>query len=413
MNNVLFVKKENRLLKYIIYLSFFASTFGSEAIGFPFLGIKMSPVRMLLILVIVMSLLKKRIKICSGLRNPTSMMLYWTLYAGVSLLWSRDISEGIKVTIIIAGITVFFICMTNFLNSNEDIVNCTKAFSLGIALQCLIGWQEIFTGVYKYARQEYAYVGIYTKYRLPVAMWSNVNNYATVLVFGCIASNIAFMCSKRKLYKAVYLFILINCVLLVLESQSRANIIALCIFAAVLLLISKKSKYFILPFALIVLMYIPNLTEYVTSSFRINISSSFSDSMRMMFITDGIGFLIDTIGFGVGPGQIASWSIAKRGALGGQMHNWWMEVLVSFGIITFIWYCYIYVRTIKANIEVNKFSCDKKANVISSSFIAFMLCFIIAGISSSSLIINEPMWILFCLVFTFVYINDKEKVCNE
>jgi len=67
----------------------------------------------------------------------------------------------------------------------------------------------------------------------------------------------------------------------------------------------------------------------------------------MNLIRNGLVFLSSTFGFGVGAGNIEYWMehnpVYNTSSIT-NMHNWWIEILVAYGVIIFILYIVFFAK---------------------------------------------------------------------
>jgi teichuronic acid biosynthesis protein TuaE len=130
---------------------------------------------------------------------------------------------------------------------------------------------------------------------------------------------------------------------------------------------------------------------------------------RRELVDNGIDALIASNGLGVGAGG----SVAIQEKLGGvagrftSMHNFWIEVLVEGGVVFFglilLWYGSIIFNLFK----ITKSNRNKKLSYYASSLLLSMIGFIPAAIAASSTIYFFPMWIMFGLSISVIYLYRK------
>ena len=124
-------------------------------------------------------------------------------------------------------------------------------------------------------------------------------------------------------------------------------------------------------------------------------------------------FLKETIGFGVGAGNIEFWMDNYKAYYTGtirNMHNWWMEVLVGYGVFIFMGYIWTYLKMFKVFYKAYIKSDDKFIRTTSLGLISLMSAFVVSFISSSSNMGTSWMWMLWGVVIAFVgYVENKRK----
>ena len=136
---------------------------------------------------------------------------------------------------------------------------------------------------------------------------------------------------------------------------------------------------------------------------------------RRELVDNGIDALIASNGLGVGAGG----SVAIQEKLGGvagrftSMHNFWIELLVEGGVVFFgiilLWYGSIIFNLFK----ITKSNRNKKLSYYASSLLLSMIGFIPAAIAASSTIYFFPMWIMFGLSISVIYLYRKNLRNHE
>jgi teichuronic acid biosynthesis protein TuaE len=141
--------------------------------------------------------------------------------------------------------------------------------------------------------------------------------------------------------------------------------------------------------------------------------SETSDKIRLNLIKNGLVFLKDTFFLGTGTGNLEYWmsnySVYYVGTVK-NMHNYWFEILSTFGILVFISYIYFYSRLFIENIKTLKITRKNTSMYkIAIVFISLQLSFILASISSSSNISSEWLWLYWGIIISFVNIIKSKN----
>lgn len=128
-------------------------------------------------------------------------------------------------------------------------------------------------------------------------------------------------------------------------------------------------------------------------------ASGKSAKVRKQLIINGLRFLNNSYYFGVGPGNIEP-MMKKYGEKVDKvnMHNWWAEVLVNFGIIIAALYMVVYFWLLWMLYKILHLKRSPHTSCLLrwgafSSFVS-LIGFFVGGIASSSAIHFTPMWIL-------------------
>ncbi|GAB1431747.1 hypothetical protein MASR2M29_03720 [Spirochaetota bacterium] len=291
----------------------------------------------------------------------------------------------------------------------------------------LIGLSEIQTGVYWFA--DMAEIDKYSEFsynsiaRTPVSMFTNTNNFATVITLGIFITYIVIVNTNSQILKSIGVLSVIISIYLLVRTNSRANMLGLVIGLLVFIYMkyyckrmNKKSLLILLFLPLIFFNpYVLNkIVTFVFSKLVFNFSGTESDGIRVGLIRNGLLFLKKTNAFGVGAGNIEYWMENYKVFYTDKitnMHNWWMEILVGYGIIIFISYIWTYLKMYKLFYKSYIGSEDKFIKSTTLALISLMSAFIICSISSSSNVGSSWMWALWGTIIAFVkYVEKNSRI---
>jgi teichuronic acid biosynthesis protein TuaE len=118
---------------------------------------------------------------------------------------------------------------------------------------------------------------------------------------------------------------------------------------------------------------------------------------------------------GVGVGN-AEQHMAKYGEdLGGivNLHNWWLEVLVNYGLIIFLAYLHFYLSLVKDLLKVIRNSGILRLKMMAEVLTVSLASFSIACIGPSSLLPQRYMWFLFALVLAVLNYAKEDISLRE
>ncbi len=351
-------------------------------------------------------------------------LLIWVLYSLISLVWVSDSGGWSRVLLfLISGVITTWL-QGLYLNTKSDFIRTLKIVESLNGFFALFALYELFTGNYLFLTEDnlafygensslYSTLGL----RIPISIFGNPNHYAVFLLFATVFSFILSKCRQTsfgRLYSTG--FFLLSCFLLIC-TQSRASFIALLIaFLVIFFLISKRENIvrFVTYLFVLILISVPvvvinyNVIEplLVTDLNTIN-----SDLIRQNLLRNGLEFLYDSYFFGVGLGNIeyymtffGKYYTAKIT----NIHNWWMEILVSSGVLIFGMYILQYFKTMRTLYFISKRTSDNATLYISSSFFGLLSGLIVGAVGPSSLFISE--WFLPVFGIVILYINLYKKV---
>ncbi|MDD3106305.1 MAG: O-antigen ligase family protein [Bacilli bacterium] len=407
------------IVRNLLYILIFTSFFGAQFFTIDFMQFKLSLFRidLILILLILFSSFKhykilvfKKSKFVSDF--SISVFIFILIYSIFSLLWVKDISLWTRAFYFItSGIVSMVLIYFLFNNINQILISLVLVFII-LVIHNIIGWYEVITSNYLFIDN---YNQIYyssIQSRIPISFAGNPNDYALFLNFGIGTAIILFKAKKSALFKFLIILVLISSIILLFLTLSRANILGFLFGLFVLLIVNikngriiTKTTLVILSFAIIFYLFTSELIQnYLSSILHFDFIQGSSELNRLGLIKNGLYFLKETFGFGTGLGNIEYWmshsSIYETGgAL--NIHNWWMEILVQFGIGIFLLYIAFYINLLLTFLKSLRRKSVLLETHISSGFVFILSAFLIASISSSSNLYIEWLWIYWGIMVAF------------
>lgn len=345
-----------------------------------------------------------KIKINRDYGSYLAFWLLWALYALATAFWAKDIGRWLVATFyIFFGFFFFFLFSIQKLDLRVLVILLT-VFVVSAFIQSLLGWYEIITGNYLFLDDAERRI-LYALVHAPVVFSYNINDFGTLMLVAFFACLMSIAYWKNTRLKIILYIVAINLVIMVFMSTSRANILAL--FCGLLFcFLIRSHKRLGLVVTIIGTMILGSILILNALS-----QSSGSDSIRINLIFDGLDFLADTAGFGIGAGQ-AEWWLRHRSthAIDGiyNLHNWWVEVLTCYGIVIFIGYLYLYIKTFFTYFCLHK---EHRVFDFFSLGCGLLVAFVLSCMSSSSLVTCEWMWMILPLV-TAIGISAKSSNRN-
>lgn len=417
-------------MKNIVYTTILASLIGTSVISVKVGDYRLSPFRFLII-ILVGALLKelvtrkKPVTIGTIQEQPAILfLLIWLIYAIISGLWVRDYAAWLRAVNFIGLGFVAAVIMTRYLTTRYDILVAFRLMSGMILVHNLMGWFEVMTGHYFFLAQ--TNLLIYARKRHPVSSFGNTNDFAIFLLFSIFILSICLInSSKFILSKVFYVILLVSTLGLLYFTDSRASILGLLSGVLVLvyyLLKNRKHRWLyaggfvgIIISLLIVLKQRPNnfrgLTKFV--NFR---PSEGVENIRITLLRNGFDFLKKTYGLGTGTGNVEYWMahhapFNTSGIL--NMHNWWMEILASYGIIIFILYLKCYYQVFKRTAAIYDQSTSRLDGSVCLGIVCMLGSFVLGSMGSSSLFSNEWLWIIGGIIISNQMISSTQVVDPE
>ena len=414
-----------KLVLLIIASSLVAADFISISLGFMELSLFRISLMLLAILTIFNYLKSNKKFALNNLSIQSKIIrfyLLWLFYAILSLGWAKDYDSWLRA---VFYITVGFLCIWTFsvyLKEKKDFSKVFLVFFIMLAIHNLIGLNEVLTGVYRFADMSridrHGQFGYNAAARTPVSMFGNTNDFATVITLGIFITYIVLVNTDSKILKSISIFNLISSIYLLVRTGSRANMLGLAIGILVFIYLSYYRKITVktillmlgVPLLILNPFVLDKILAFASVNLNFNFAGTGSDGIRLGLIKNGLLFLKETIGFGVGAGNIEFWmdnyKVYYTGTIR-NMHNWWMEVLVGYGIFIFMGYIWTYLKMFKAFYMAYIKSDDKFIRTTSLGLISLMSAFVVSAISSSSNVGSSWMWMLWGVVIAFVGYVEK------
>lgn len=336
-------------------------------------------------------------------------MLIWILYAIFSLLWVGDYNGWLFHVTHLVDALIICVSFSKYIVDKDDLLKTFKLISIMMIIHNLLGWFEVLFGNYIFLSSNY--LEWYTLEHFPTTTFSNTNDFATFMFFSVWVSYICLINAKPLIIKGLYFLLLISSTLLILATNSRANILGLIVSIIVFTYLSfkhKKSRYILLILLSILFLIIlvnPEIMYFANNILTFNFSpQANSENARINLVKNGLVFLKATFGFGVGAGNVEYW-IEHRAQYNTyrilNMHNWWVEILTCYGILIFIMYLIFYVKLIKNFYKKHTYSKNKLDRSISLGICCFMIGLIISIISSSIIINKTWLWVFWGIAVAY------------
>lgn len=415
-------------MKYIIMLVFITGLLpgvgGNINLGFFYL----SPLRLALLLLPVTYVGEHLLHIRNGKyvlkcenRRFILFMVVWFVYSMATVFWCRDLSSWSHGEYFIGlGIwSMLFFDMAGL--KKEDFLDILKAIQLAVIAHNILGWYELLTHNYLFAPAERLVSMRASRQYYPITTMLNQNDLILVLIWGACISAYFVLTSKKQKYKIINLMLFFSNIALGIATDSRAGILGMIIAILILggFILSKNQKICFVGgmIALVSLsaILLPQIYMELWNKFQgielLNFENPNvnSDAVRLNLIRNGLVFLKETFGFGVGTSNAEYWMANEtvynvRGFT--NVHNWWAEILTNFGIIIFVLYIIFYIFLFYSIWKRYRQEKDKNVKVFCMILLCFMGAFLAASVSSSSNWGKEWLWILWAFIIAFQGSSD-------
>lgn len=352
-------------------------------------------------------------------------LAFWVGYGLLSLTWSASLTLAVRnIIFLLMGISVIFFSVYYF-KKIEDLQKVQWIWFVIFSVLVILGFWEHLTGQHLMISKFYLSTNENIMF-IPTGVFHNENNYATFLALGIPFVISLFRNNDRILFRFLGIETVAGAIYLIVVTGSRANILAVLLELTIfLLLIDKKQRIkliFTLLICLVILIiflpdsiqgFFPTIyreTGLTVSQTKLNSGSLFQ---RVNLIRNGIYFLFSKAGFGVGAGNfeyyMSNFAIYDtEGYI--NPTNWWLEILVNYGIFIFVGYIIFYLSIIWKLRKIYYEKPSRNEKIICEGLLVSLIGFSFASISPSSMIVFRPQWLLFAFALTYLnYIHNKEE----
>jgi len=416
-------------MRTFFYIVIFAGFLGPVLFTPKLMGITFFPHRILLIVfgcVLIFQLLRHQVQFIAPDKITKLYMIFfvfWLAYAILSLAWAPDRLAGLRdIIFLISYIFIIALCIF-YLTKTEHFITVYYMWVGVLAIFLALAVWEVITGHHLATSAYYMAEKLSFLYR-PSAVFFNTNDLSTYIVLALpfVVSIIQY--NKNTMMRLVGVFLCLIALDILFYSDSRGNFLAA--FAQVIvfiaLLLGKHHKKEALLFVIVTLVLL------LTVPFPVNVASVSSEmpatagdlvnhtvddvqsevgsiANRIALIKNGLLIFISSGGLGVGAGN-ADYMMEHHGIYDTngiyKLHNWWLEVLVKYGIFVFVGYVTVYLNILLSMFKAYWQSSDIWQKQISQALLLALVAFPIGAISTSSLFTFFPQWFLFGLSIAYL-----------
>lgn len=403
-------------MKKLSYLLVASVLLGAQFLAIPLGFAQLSAYRSILFLSVMILVYKvvikdPNLKLSFGHEGDISpyqlFFIVWLIYGGLSVIWAESITRWIA-GIFFVGTGVYSILFISyFLREAADIKKAFGIFLVMTGFHHILGWKQIIVDNIGFPRTTFA----------------NQNDFATLLLAGFFVALMFLIDTKKISFKFLLMIYLISSTALIVITTSRGNLLALFV-GIVIFAVIKLLDYDILRVGFVlmlgaVLIFLGALV--ISPAFR-DLFSSFlewllagpfqpnrSNRYRINLLLNGFYFLLKSFGLGVGAGNIEHHMTTDAILVvdAPNIHNWFMDILVGYGVIIFALYVMMYVFILR-RLYLN-YSYSNDSFIKNGSFILFsyLIAFLVSSTSSSSNIVIEWQWIFWGLIIAFVQYTER------
>lgn len=341
----------------------------------------------------------------------------WTFYAIFSFIWVESYSRWVFGVFFVTFGTIAIFLISFYMNSIRDIKRLFTIVFVMSSFHQIVGWYEIIT---------LNYIWNTSRHGRAISTFGNINDYATLLLAGLFIGLLVLITSKRPAVKLYALLHIVSGLYLLIHGASRGNQLGLLlgISALVLLLLFDINWFRKILFTtifssgtlLVTIFLVPNFRNRFLILFQSGFERVFqeggSNLFRVNLIRNGLSFFVQSFGLGVGAGNVEYWMINRPVITeidAPNLHNWFLEILVGYGLIIFCLYLIMYVFTLRQLYLSYRYSSDLFVKRASMVLFAYLIAFLASSISSASNIFIEWQWVFWGIIIAFVQLTQKRR----
>lgn len=387
-------------MEYLFYLGLFVSIFVH-----PFQIYISAFISFLLVIINIMESYKDK-KLISRMIKPFNiLMLMWFIWGLISFFWVRSLGAWLNHILILFTAFGYTLTAPTLIRRKGLIERTKKILFFSFIINIIIGLFEVRTGIYVFT-QNNENIGHFSSLRYPLSFFYNPNDYAVFLVFGIILTLFYDKISIKKILNTVFLIIMISLSLyLLIMSQAR-----IALFAAIIAIIlklyfitnAKQIRVFLLLISVLLTFVLFKHYDVINLANEYVIAD-YSGNIRVNLIKNSLIYLSESNYIGVGAGNLkyylTNYPIYNTMNIF-DGHNWWIEILATYGVVIFGIYIYAYL-----DLLCRAWNRMHSKNNIKFNFL-WLILFIVLSIASSSIFQYIWIWIVNAIFYNEVY---KEK----
>lgn len=349
---------------------------------------------------------------------------FWWLWAFMSIMWVTDYKLWFQSVFLMTLGFWCVIAINLWTKSDRQWMTLVRVAWFSMSLQVLWGYYEILTNRYLYADMSkldrYSTFTSNPSSRIPITYFANQNDYAVLMLAYLALVSVLWYQARWWWQKGLYFGSGLAAGYLIYRSGSRMALLMLLVYLALTLFNhikiypSRIIGWKLFGYALVGIggfwLLKPSL---LTTLINLILSKQYNrplsgDMGRINLYKNGFIALVETWGRGLGAGNIETWMGSQAYFNVGPLvniHNWWLEILVGYGLICFFLYVLAYgmlMRHLWRMRQSKEMHTKRTAQILFN----FLLIFILAAMTSANNMLIEWHWAVMGLVISYVSIHE-------
>ena len=381
-----------------------------------------------------------------------AFFLFWFAYGVIALSWSASLSAGVRYLFLLGMMLPLAYSFPFFLKSTDYFWKTLRILFWVFAAIILFAVFESITLIHLPQSRAFGRLSASV-----TSVFRNQNDLATCITLGLpfLASSFYMLDLKRKHKWFIYIIGILSIYTLIATGSRSNTFFALPLAALPLVVllpqVMDRSKItmknvFKAIIAVLVAFILANglsmvfLSAEAREQAKTKLSSTFgflmdvqnspwtveeggedpidaetgrSATVRKFLILNGLRFLHQSHYMGVGPGNVEVYMDGAPKVDKVNMHNWWGEVLVNFGVIIFILYMSLYFLMLWRLWKLASLKHSPELNPVlrwgAYATIAALTGYFFGGMAPSTAIHYTPMWICYGIGLAIIAIGETLK----
>lgn len=353
----------------------------------------------------------------AALSVPAGLLGLWVMWSFASLAWADDTLPALRWSLFLAMMASLTVAIPLAFGTRRRTIRLLVTLGVAFSVFTLISLAEVVAGIRlptsrlagKSADAAFAATSVF----------GNENNLATYLTLTLPYFAVLAVVFRDVRLRALGLAGTGACLLALLYTGSKANLIAAALVLLSLLVIlatDRRGRRTAIGAALVAVLAVAivvpaiqgsgiiRLPDRAVSKFSFDLlqeqvqTGVGSGAVRSNLLGDGLGLVAQTGGVGVGAGN-ADTHIKSLADFPGvsNLHDWWLEVLVNGGLVGLALYVSVYLFMFSRQLRAVRTTEDPLVRYLALAGTTALVGFVIGSLGPSSVLAFAPMWITFGL----------------
>jgi len=340
----------------------------------------------------------------------------WLGWLALTTVWAPDKGAALRYLATFALMLILVLAVASAGGSRTRLKVLTLILGFGYLLTVSVTLLEMFFGV-RLATSSLLNAPENKQWSV-TSFFYNPNNLATFLAMCWPFFFIVFFVTRRRWLWALGIAAMGLSVLALVHTGSRSSLLTIGLETVVALIYyarhGRGSRRAGIALGLAIIAGLAYLALNTTATgmlgqLRVNSlvqqtqEGQGSGATRMDLLRDGLTVGMQWGFAGVGPGNAEGLVKSGPNPVGiGNLHDWWLEVLVDGGLVAFALYVTFYLGLLVALVRIARHTTDALHRYLAVGTFLALVGYILGCLGPSSAISFAPMWILFGLALALV-----------